>query len=297
MRGAVRTVLGIFGLLVACSREPALEGPEVAPSAAPDVTETRAPGENPFGFESEPLEGKAGELAFVPSKATIDGAFERGAGEQPFVYLLARLNEPGDRETRVRWSTGQRAHVPNALVIPVPRGQGASPGAIVLTTGASKTGLTRALVVPGGSPESPKVRYLDLVEGLAPVEPATLTPGSFNVLGAASEVGSTIACGQGGEKDWLLVVKRAKSAGSSRALAIGFSGKMRVVDLASSCVSLPLVPIISPGSPVYVPMLGRFVLGRVESVDRERGRVLTRFEFAGETRREAVGYANLALKL
>lgn len=289
----VRQVLGLLGLLAACSREPVPEGPVLTPSAAADEAQTRAPGVNPFGLEAEPLAAKAGDLAFVPSKATIDGAFERGAEEQPFVYLPSRLIEVGERQSRVRWSTGQRAYVSNALIIPVPRGQSANPGMIVLTSGASKTGLSRALVVPGGTPDSPAVRSLDWAEGLEPPEPVTLAPGTFNVLREPLEIGSSVACTREDRKEWRLVVKRA----GARALGLGFAGMMRVIELDASCVAVPLVPALAVGSTVYVPKLGRFVAARVESVDSERGRVLARFEFAGASRRETFGYANLAPSL
>lgn len=248
---------------------------------------------NPFGFEAGPLAARSHDFALVPSRTSIEGAFERGIEEQTFVYLAAQLEEIHEKDSRVRWLSKQRGFVSNALIIPLRRAELARPGDVVLTSWASGSGMQRAIVVPGGSPESPKVRYLDLPgDGPVAMEPDALPKDTFHVLKAPFEVGSTIACRRDGRVEHLIVVKRL----GERALVLGFGGKMRAVE-TSACVPLPLVPDVKPKDRVFVPNLGAFVPAEVESIDTSQGRVLARLDFGGETRQVAIGYTNVAVAL
>jgi hypothetical protein len=300
----VLTVL-VFG---ACGRASSEDVGAVEASAHPETpARSREPGRNPFGFESLPLDAQARDYALVPSRSSIHEAFERGFDQQTFVYLGARLEQVFEKESRVRWLTEQQSLVPNALILPIPRGARASAGAIVLTSWVAGGGVQRALVVAGGSPESPKVRYLDLpLDGSAASPAETLAPDTFRVLDETSDVGITVACPSSARASELaravaappktverwIVVKRS----GENALGLGFAGKMRVLD-RRGCVPLPLRPRVSPGERVYVPNLGGFVPAHVEEVDAGAGRVRVRFEWAGEIRRPSVGYTNIALEL
>ena len=57
---------------------------------------------------------------------------------------------------------GQDIEMPNALIIPIPQGQTAKKGDIVLTWWQSGSGMERAIVTDDSNPASPKVCYLDM---------------------------------------------------------------------------------------------------------------------------------------
>lgn len=283
--------------LIACEREPADDAVATtasAPSASDLRQSRRRSGDNPFGFEAPPLDAQAGDYALVPSRSGIDRAFERGIDAQTFVYLGATVERVGESASLIRWQTEQRGLVSNALVIPIRRGQRANVGDVVLTSWASGSGLERAIVV-GGSPESPRVRYLDLAldnPAARANEDDTLPSGTFGVLTRPGAEGTTVACALPDGAQALIVVKRA----AERLLGLGFAGRMRVVD-AERCAPIPLDPSLRPGERVFVPRLGGFVPAEVESVDARVGRVFVRYSLAGETRRSAVGFINVARAL
>lgn len=297
----IRWVVG-FGLFYACSEPPA----ERARATAPDVNaataaasaagrERREPGDNPFGFASLPIDAKPGDYALVPSKGAIDGAWEHGAAEQTFVYLGAYLEQVGDKASLVRWLTRQRGRVANAFIVPIRRGERAQPGDVVLTTWASGSGLQRAIVVPGGTAESPKVRYLDLsLENTAARadESDSLPPNTFHVLRNAGESGTSLACQRGGRVEHIVAIRRS----ATQLLGLGFAGKMHVLS-SDACVALPIAPNVAAGARVYVPHVGGFFSAQVDKVDAAIGRVHVRYPFAGEDRHAAVGFTNVALAL
>lgn len=291
------------GLLCASCKETEEVAPAVAGSAAPTsaaassapARRRRAPGDNPFGFASLPLQARAGDYALVPSKTAIDGAFEQGASEQTFVYLGAHLEEISDRESRVRWLTQQQAFVANALIVPIRGQERAKPGDVVLTSWASGSGLQRAIVVSGGSSESPQVRYLDFVIEDTPAradEVDTLPPNTFHVLRKPGEPGTTLACVRDNRAEHLVLIKRA----SPRILGLGFAGRLHVLE-ERQCVPAPIAPAVALGDAVFVPHVGRFWPAQVEKIDRPSGRVHVRHHFAGEERRAAVGFTNVAIEL
>jgi hypothetical protein len=266
----------------------------VGSDTAPQRRQRHPPGENPFGLPSGPLNAAVGDCGLVPSRAAIEQAFEQGTEEQTFVYYGATVVETGPLESRMRYLTHEQRTIPNALVVPIRRGALASRGDVVLTSRAHGSGLVRALVI-GGEPISPRVTYLDPatpVEALA--EPAALESAlprdSFHVVREPGEPGSTVACGEGADREALIVLK----VFDERRLGIGFAGRMRVVR-AESCRLLPIQSTPTPGQTAWFPLFSRFSSGRVDRFDQGLGRALISYEFAGEARKLAVGTSNLWL--
>lgn len=287
---------------VACSRNEAeldrifeARTPRPVGSDAPTPRRQRhPPGENPFGLASAPLQVGVGDFVLVPSRAAIEQAFEQGTEEQTFVYYAATVVETGALETRVRYLTHEQRTLPNALVVPIRRGALAKRGEVVLTSRARGTGLSRALVL-GGDPSAPRVSFLDpVVPASALAEPAALESvlprDGFHVVREPGEPGSTLACGEGSEREALIVLK----VFDERRLAIGFAGRLRVVP-ANACETLPIGLAPAPGQTVWFPLFSRFHSGRVERFDDATGRALVSYDFAGESRKLAVGLSNLWL--
>lgn len=267
-----------------------------APAAVSDTqTGSRSPGAGPLAFEWGPLDALQSDYALVPSKNSIDLAFEYGHDKQTFVYLGATVEKPGEPASEVRWLTQQRATVPNALILPIRRGESVNPGDVLLTSWASGSGLQRAIVVPGGRPESPKVRYLDLSldnPAARAEEDDLLPPNTFHRIRQPGEVGSSMACRDSEGVARVIVLKRR----ADKLLGLGFAGRLGAFDVRR-CVPMPLIPDVQPGDRIYVAMLGGFSEGEVERVDGAIGRVVVRLPFSGEEKRTSAGFTNVALSL
>jgi hypothetical protein len=270
--------------------------PASASAASLPSNTRRAPGENPFGLPATPTFAQAGDFALVPSRSSLNQAFEQAAGKQTLLYTGAYVDRPGERDSALVWLTQQRGSVPNSLLIALPRGERARLSDIVLTSSLSGSGLSRAIVVSGGESDSPEVRSLDLpLDGIAieSERQSTLPKNTFRVLRKPAELGTTLACRRGERRERFLLVA---IAGDDTWLGLGFAGRAELLR-PSACRALPLVPAVHPGQHVFVPIAGEFVAADVASVDTRNGRVLVRYEFAAEAKELAVGYTNVATEL
>lgn len=266
-------------------------------NAAPLASNTRrAPGENPFGLPATPTSAQAGDFALVPSRSSLNQAFEQAAGKQTLLYTGAYVDRPGERDSALVWLTQQRGSVPNSLLIALPRGERARLSDIVLTSSLSGSGLSRAIVVSGGESEAPEVRSLDLpLDGIAieSERQSTLAKNTFRVLRKPAEVGTTLACRRGERRERFVLVAIASD---DTWLGLGFAGRAELLR-PNACRALPLVPAVQPGAHVFVPVAGEFIAADVVSVDTRNGRVLVKYEFAAEAKELAVGYTNIATEL
>jgi hypothetical protein len=267
------------------ARTPRPEGSDTPPRRP----RRHLPGETPFGLPARGLAARVGDFVLVPSRAALERAFEEGVEEQTFVFYGATILELGPVETRVRYLTHEQRTLPNTLVVPIRRGELASRGDLVLTSHTRGAGLVRALTT-GGEPGAPRVSYLDPV--VHADEPASfedvLPRDTFHVIREPGEPGSTVACGDGREREALIVLK----AFDEHRLGLGFAGRLRVVR-ADSCRALPIRAAPSGGQTVWFPQLSGFISGRVERFDPQTGRAWVTHEFAGESRKFAVGLASL----
>jgi hypothetical protein len=255
----------------------------------------RAPGAVPFDFPALGTGAKKGEFVLAPSKGWIEEAFEKGADKQPFIFYGAWMVEPGEKESMLRTLPGQAVTIPNAMIIPIGPGQSAKPGDVVLTAWTSGSGMQRAIVVEGGTPESPRVRYLDLdlesPSGWGKKED-TLGENTFRVLKKPGEPGTTVGCKDGARTTRFIVIGEH----DGKLLGVGFAGKVKVL-ARDSCKNLPIVPNLKPGERVYVPVIGAFTEGKVTKLDQPIGRVWVRHEFGGKDTEEAFSFTNVAPSL
>lgn len=255
----------------------------------------RAPGDNPFGLPATTTSAHASEFALVPSRSSLNRAFEQPEGKQTLLYTGAFVDRPGERESSVVWLTQQRGSVPNSLLIALPRGERAKLGDIVLTNSLSGSGLERAIVVSEGETDVPDVRSLDLpLEGAAVANErrSRLAKSSFRVLSKPAELGTTLACRRGERRERFLLVATAGDTW----LGLGFAGRALLLP-SRSCRAVPLVPEVHAGSRVFIPIAGEFIAAEVAGVDPGNGRVTVRYEFAAESKELAVGYTNVATEL
>jgi hypothetical protein len=304
-----RRVLVIIALLLASSCEkkeaeapketkapPKVAAPEKstpAPSASVAAEPTvHAPDAVPFEMPNGATTAKAGQFVLAPSRNAIDEALEIGGDKQTFIYYGAHMKEPGPTSSVIATLSGRVLTIPNLLILPLGEKQNAKPGDVVLTAWASGSGLQRAIVVEGGAPEKPKVRYLDMTldnpSGWGEKEDS-LPEGSFHVLTKPGELGTSLACKDGSRVlRWILVARAG-----DKLLGLGFAGKMKVLD-EKVCDAVPIAPKVKPGDAVRVPVLGAFVAGKVSKVDAKIGRVWVKYQIGGDDRDEAFGFTNVA---
>lgn len=254
-----------------------------------------APGAVPFDYPAVSTTAKKGDYVLAPPAKWIAKAFKTGGGKQSFIYYGGWMLEPGEKTSRIKTLDGVTSMIPNSLIIPIPAGGSAKPGDIVLTTWQSGSGLQRAIVVDGGKPDQPKVRYLDL--GLD--NPSgwgkhvdTLKKNTFAKLEHSGQVGATAACTAGTARTrWIIT-----NVAGDKLLAIGFAGKMHVFK-RSDCKDLPIKPKLRAGDKVMVPLVDGYVEGHVEKIDAAIGRVWARYAFAGKDEERAFSFTNVAAKL
>jgi len=276
---------------------PLPESPASQPSQ--DKPETPAPepapGAVPFDYPAVGTSAKKGDYVLAPPERWVRDAFRKGAASRSFIYYGGWMLEPGERTSRIKTLTGMTSTIPNAMIIPVPAGGSAKPGDVVLTTWQSGSGMQRAIVVDGGKPDQPKVRYLDL----ALDNPSgwgkhvdTLKANTFTKLEHPGQVGSTAACKTGtGRTRWIIV-----NVAGNKLLAIGFAGRIRAFK-RSACKDLPIKPKLRAGDTVMVPLVDGYAEGHVEKIDASIGRVWARYSFGGKDEERAFSFTNVAGKL
>jgi hypothetical protein len=266
------------------------------PEAATTAPSTgRAPGAVPFDFPAVGTRAGPGQFVLAPSRGWIEEAFETGAEKQPFIFYGGWMIEPGEKESTLRTLPGQTVTIPNAMIIPIGAGESAKPGDVLLTAWTSGSGMQRAIVVEGGTPKRPAVRYLDLdlesPSGWGKKQD-TLAENTFRVLKTPGEPGTTLACKDGARTTrWIVIGEH-----DGKILGAGFVGKVKVLE-RSACKNLPIVPSSKPGERVYVPVIGAFTEGRVTKIDEQIGRVWVKHEFGGKETEEAFSFTNLAPSL
>lgn len=247
----------------------------------------------PFDFPAVSTSAKAGDFVLAPPRQLIDKAVK--GGEKPsFLFSGRRIVKPGPFESTVKES-GTETVIPNALIIPIRKGDKVQAGDVVLTSWAAGSSMQRAIVVEGGSPERPKVRYLDI----APDNPSgmgkkvdTLKPSTFHKLKALWEPGTAVAVKTAGGYVKAVIVNRA----GDKLLTVGFAGKMAVYRKAQ-CVPIPVIPELKKGRSAYVPYLGTFQKGWVKKIDTATGRVHVRVDFAGEKTTVAAPFGDVIRSL
>ncbi len=179
-----------------------------------------------------------------------------------------------ENETITMSHFGDDVKMPNALVIPIPAGQKAKKGDIVLTWWQSGSGLQRAIVTDASNPEEPKVCYLDLGweedgSGFAQKhKDEQLKPNTFKVLSDKWEAGAQIVAKTDNYKCGTIVALT-----EDKVLVLGFADKLKVYNRAD-CVLIPAKESINKGDKVYAEWVGSFKEGyKVLSVDKANGRV------------------------
>ncbi len=288
---AIGTLSVLFSL-VGCSfmgtetPAPAPEPAVVAPE--PVVSEA---GKLPVDYPILSTTAKAGDMVLAPSREFFDKAVAEGMDKATFTWYMAEMVEPGAGESKVKGLAGTEFSIPNSLIIAIPKGQTAAVGDVLLGHWESGSGMKRAIVVEGGTPEAPKVRYID-GEFKAEDAPDTWQANRFRKVEPGAP-GVTVACKADGDKiDHGILV----SATPKKLLSLGFAGALHVFDTAD-CMPIAPMTAVKAGDKVQIPYLGEYREATVTRVDGLNGRVLAKFEFGGAEKEEAVGFTDVASTL
>lgn len=256
------------------------------------------PGEIPFnGFPTVNTTAKADEVVLCPSYNWIQDAATKGPDKVTFIFYSQKMIAPGDVESEVEFISPGKMKVPNAYIIPIPAGQKASVGDIVLTWWQSGSGMNRAIVVEASDPSEPTVRYLDIAydnpaksrDGKTTIGQMDekLKPNSFVKISSAWEPGTAVAVNDGANRKKAQIIRVA----GDKVLAMGFAGSLHVYDKSAS-TPVPVKPNVKAGDKVKAAIYGNFQNVTVTKVDNRNGRVFVKNE-TGDTTEKAVAFGDV----
>ncbi|MCC5945548.1 MAG: hypothetical protein JJT94_11490 [Bernardetiaceae bacterium] len=183
------------------------------------------------------LNAEAGDYVLCPTEAALRKYDTTKSGT--ILYYVQELKEVGDKTSLVKFSMSE-ARVANNILVPIPKGQEAKKGDIVLTWWQTGSGLERGLVVDDSNPKEPIVRYLGLEWGnpakykdkLVAQQDYQLKPNSFQVIKDDFVAGRNVLI-DGNTAATVLALH------GDKVLILGYASRMSVVD-KSQCMLLPL---------------------------------------------------------
>lgn len=271
---------------------------ETDEEASEEVAIEYAPGETPYDYPTVSTTANEGEYVLAPSRTFVDSALEaEDDSSTSMIFYDATVVEVGDVES-VLDDKFDEVTMPNSLIIPIPAGETAATGDVVLSWWQSGSGMQRSYVVDGTNGSTPVVRYLDLdldnpaknADG-TPIAEAeeTLEANSFVVLNTEYQPGTAVAVQNGSSLgSHYQVVNEADGT----LLVMGWAGIMSVVDKAD-VLPLPIKPTVAAGDAVYFPLFGTMDEGTVTSVDNATGRVFVEYEFAGSMEEAGIAFGDV----
>lgn len=243
-----------------------------------------------FDLESSSLAAEPGHYVLCPSRQFYDAAMEKGVDKTTFVYYAATLMEAGDNSSVVRNLAGTRFTLPNQMIIPIPAGQTAKVGDVLLTWWQSGSGMQRAIVV-GGTATEPVVRYLDITldnpSGAGKRED-TLKPDSFYVLDRDWQPGSTVAV----QTERTVRHGQLLCVSKSKVIVREFAGKLQMYD-RDHATPIPVVPTVYEGDVVQAAIFGSFKPVTVKRVDPEIGRIYVNFQLGRKDQEKILPYGDV----
>ena len=270
-------------------------GANTSPSPAEASKSALKPGAIPYpGFPPVNTTAQANEVVLAPSYNWIQDAASKGPDKVTFIWYNQKMVAPGEVESEVEFLSPGKAKIPNAYIVPIPAGQTAKVGDIVLTWWQSGSGMNRAIVVEAADPTQPTVRYLDIAYDNPAKSPdgkttigqmdEKLKPNSFVRLTSPWEPGTVIAVNDGASRKPAQIIRVA----GDKILALGSVGSLKVYDKASA-TPVPLRPNVKAGDKVKAPKYGTYTDATVTKVDARNGRVFVKFGTEAEESAVAFG--------
>lgn len=267
--------LGMLFLGVGCNNQNNNKAVGVVPFDYPVLQQTSA---------------KVGEYVLTTERYLLD-VQPREAEKNVFVFFTFKMVEPGMGESVVNNDRFSNLTLPNSMIIPIPSGQKAKPGDVVLTWWQSGSGMQRALVV-GGTETEPEVYYLDR-DILPDEKPEKLKPDSFLVLKDGPNPGVSAACKQGSDLGYYVLV----NVTAEKYLVTSWTGKVRSF-FKNEC---QLIPVdyrgFKIGDKVWAPIFGAYQLVTIVAIDNTTGRFTVSFKEGKMEYRPSATFSSLITDL
>jgi len=255
----------------------------------------------PFDFPKIGIESKTGDYVLTPGYEMWQNNISAEMPEnETYIFYSATMSNPGEAESDIEFTFDGIQKMPNAIIVPIPSGQTAAKGDIVLTWWQTGSGMQRAIVTDATNPTEPMVRYLDLDYN----NPATdnnsgksigqtdyqLKANSFVKISNEWQAGNMVAAK---DENWGWVIAQIISIAENKVLTIGFAGKMHVY-AKTDIIPMPIKPVVKKGDAVQVVGTSSFIAGTVVRVDEKIGRVFVKTATEEEA---AIPYGEIILQL
>lgn len=250
------------------------EAVETQQEAQPEVQEPGFPWNFPEGNINEGLAEGQSALSihtFYPSKLKESD----DPANETYIFYSTTVKSVGETTSMVS-DYGSSVEMPNSLIIPLPAGQKAQKGDIILTWWQSGSGMQRAIVTDASNPESPKVDYLDLGykddgTGFANEHAnEQIKPNTFTIMkdGEWQPGAQIVVTGDGSYESGTLI-----SCTDDKVLMLGFAGKIAVYK-RSACKVVPLKQNLKVGDEVMAVYISSYRPGyKIKKIDEKIGRV------------------------
>ena len=253
-----------------------------------------APGMIPWDFPTVGITANAGDNILCPGfKMYEESLAEENPLEETYIFYTYKMVATGDVESEIEFTFDGNQMMPNSMIIPIPAGQTAAKGDIVLTWWQSGSGMQRAIITDDSDPAQPKAVYLDLSIDMQTDDEtgeigATLEANSFVKITDPWQPGNLIAAKDGDSYNSVQIIRVA----DGKVLTLGFAGKIKVYN-KSDCKPVPIVPNVKAGDQVWAVFVGGFGEYEVVRVDKEMGLVYV-LQFDEE---EAIPYGQVTTEL
>ena len=194
---------------------------------------------------------------------------------ETYIFYSTVVKSVGETTSKVS-DFGSEVEMPNALIIPLPGGQKAQKGDILLTWWQTGSGMQRAIVKDASNPESPKVDYLDLDykddgKGFANEHSnEQIKPNTFTVLkdGEWQPGAQIVVSGDGSYEAGVLI-----NCTDDKVLLKCFAGRIKVFK-RSACKVVPLKQNLKVGDEVFAIFTSSYKAGyKIKKIDEKVGRV------------------------
>ncbi len=224
------------------------------------------PGEVPFeGMSNLGTTAKAGEIVLTVDDKKI-AEIAANPKDPTAIFQNRVMVTPGEFESEVEDSFKTKYKVPNAYIIPVPKGQKAKVGDVVLTWWQSGGGMMRGYVTEAANPAEPTVRYL----GMSPREDKSdkLKPDSFVVVNSEWAPGAAVLSKDANGTEFAYVLR----VNGDKVLLSGFARKLRLRSKAD-LTPIPYKPTFKVGDEVKASFMSSFDPATVVAIDAKAGKV------------------------
>ena len=244
-----------------------------------DKNTTNFPWNFPEGIKNEGL--KEGQT--VLSLHTFHYKFDEANKpyDETYIFYNGKLENLGDPVSTIDGEEG----IQNSVIIPIPEGQTAKEGDIVLTWWQSGSGMQRAIVTVASDPTAPKVAYLDMDwkddgTGFANKHAdEQLKPNTFVVLNNNEwKPGAQVYIPDDNDTKFGTLI----CCNDEKVMILGFAGKIEVF-YRQYCKLVPTVQDLNVGDEVMAVWVSSFKSGyKIKKIDKKNGRVWVENDFGEE---------------